>query len=106
MHNGAGAAISHSVDVSVVVCTYNRARQIEQALVHIGKAAVRAQPSVEILVVDNNSSDDTKAVVASVSRASSVPIRYALETSQGLSFARNRGIEESKGSVIAFTDDD
>jgi len=105
-HNSAGEAISDSVDVSVVVCTYNRARQIEQALLHIGKAAARAEPSVEIVVVDNNSSDDTRAVVAAISRESSVPIRYALEESQGLSFARNRGIEESKGSVIAFTDDD
>jgi GT2 family glycosyltransferase len=61
---------------------------------------------VEIVVVDNNSRDDTKSVVTAASRASRIPVRYVLETRQGLSFARNRGIQECKGTVIAFTDDD
>jgi glycosyltransferase involved in cell wall biosynthesis len=89
-----------------VLCTYNRARLLEQALAHLDAAAGRANASVEIIVIDNNSRDDTKTVVAAASRISLVPVRYVIETQQGLSFARNRGIQESKGTVIAFTDDD
>jgi hypothetical protein len=95
-----------ATDVSVVVCTYNRSRQIERALLHIGAAAVHANLAVEIVVVDNNSRDDTKAVVASVARISAIPVRYVFEPAQGLSFARNRGLKAANGSIIAFTDDD
>jgi len=95
-----------ATDVSVVVCTYNRSRLIGQALAHIGEAAVRANLSVEIIVVDNNSRDDTKEVVAQAARTSVVPVHYVFEPSQGLSFARNRGLKASNGSIIAFTDDD
>lgn len=94
------------VDVSVVICTYNRARLLTQALAHVGAAAARSNATVEIIVVNNNSRDDTEMVVAAASRTSSVPVQYVLETRQGLSFARNRGIQECQGTVIAFTDDD
>jgi glycosyltransferase involved in cell wall biosynthesis len=93
------------VDISVVVCTYNRSRQVAGALAHILEAAARTKLSIEIVVVDNNSRDDTKAVVES-STSSPIPIRYSFEPTQGLSFARNRGLKDSRGSVIAFTDDD
>jgi hypothetical protein len=89
-----------------VLCTYNRARLLAQALAHLDASAARANASVEFVVVDNNSRDDTKAVIAAASLTTSVGVRYVLETQQGLSFARNRGIQESKGTVIAFTDDD
>lgn len=105
--NESDAALRNDVaDVSVVVCTYNRAQQLERALAHIGEAAMRSNLSVEIIVVDNNSRDDTKAVVARAARASAVPVRYEFESSQGLSYARNRGLKAAKGIVIAFTDDD
>jgi glycosyltransferase involved in cell wall biosynthesis len=94
------------VDVSVILCTYNRAKLLTQALAHVGAAAARSNAAVEIIVVDNNSRDDTESVVADASRTSLLPVRYFLETRQGLSFARNRGIQECQGTVIAFTDDD
>ena len=87
------------LDVSVVLCTYNRARLLTQALAHVGAAAKRSNARVEIIVVDNNSRDDTKSVVAAASRASLVPVRYVLETRQGLSFARNRGIQECQANA-------
>lgn len=95
-----------TVDVSIILCTYNRAGLLAQALAYLDAAAARANASVEIVVVDNNSRDNTKTVIGNASLSSSVPVRYVLETQQGLSFARNRGIQECKGTVIAFTDDD
>ncbi len=95
-----------SLDVSVVICTYNRAAQLRQALEPLAIAAAQTQASVEIVIVDNNSNDDTKAVVDAFAKRSPIAIRYVFESAQGLSFARNRGLAESKGRVTAFTDDD
>jgi glycosyltransferase involved in cell wall biosynthesis len=61
--------------------------------------------AAEIVVVDNNSRDDTKLVVSRAARASAIPVRYVFERA-GMSFARNRGLREATGSIVAFTDDD
>ena len=106
MNDNAVIPTSDATNVSVVVCTYNRSRQLETALVHIENAAARASLAVEIVVVDNNSHDDTKVVVDRAARGAATPVRYVFERAQGLSFARNRGLQAAKGSVIAFTDDD
>lgn len=60
----------------------------------------------EIIVVDNNSVDDTASVVRTFMNGSRVPLRYVAEEKQGLSCARNRGISESQGDIVAFIDDD
>lgn len=56
--------------------------------------------------MDNNSSDATSDVVGAFSATTTVPVRYVFEPKQGISHARNRGIQEARGSVLAFTDDD
>ena len=58
----------------------------------------------EILLIDNNSSDSTRAVVAEFESA--LPMRYVFEGEQGLSAARNRAIREYRGDLLLFTDDD
>ncbi len=60
--------------------------------------------NLELILVDNNSSDDTANLVNSYEET--LPVKYVLETEQGLSFARNRGIKEASGDYIAFLDDD
>jgi len=106
MNENARTFAADATSVSVVVCTYNRSRRLETALTHVENAAARARIAVEIVVVDNNSRDDTKGVVSRAARASTVPIRYVFERTQGLSFARNRGLREATGGIVAFTDDD
>jgi GT2 family glycosyltransferase len=59
----------------------------------------------EIIIVDNNSVDDTKKVVKEIQNSWKIPI-YIEEKNQGISYARNRGIRHAKGKLIAFTDDD
>jgi len=60
----------------------------------------------ELLVVDNNSSDETREVVESFSCGSQLRPRYVLENKSGLSHARNRGVKESLGDIVSFLDDD
>lgn len=94
------------MEISVVVCTYNRAGQLARALAPLVLSVREARVPGEIVVVDNNSSDTTHDVVEGIARAAPVPVRYAFEARQGLSFARNRGLAEATGRIIAFTDDD
>jgi len=92
-------------DISVVVCTYNRAALLEKALRSL--FAQNAEPSsYEIVVVDNNSADETPQVVESLKAESPVPLRYFRESRQGNAYARNAGVDQAAGSIIAYMDDD
>lgn len=85
--------------VSIVVCTYNRCDILELCLQNIEMALV---PSIcEVLVIDNNSTDQTKEICAKYAF-----VRRVLESQQGLSHARNKGAQQSKGNWIFYIDDD
>ncbi len=88
--------------ISVVIPTYNRAGQIEQA---IQSVINQTYCNLEILVVDDDSTDDTEAVVRSISDER---IRYIKleQNSGGPALPRNIGVENAEGSVIAFLDSD
>lgn len=91
--------------ISIVICTVNRSKQLQECLSHI----VNSQnPGVatELIVVDNNSSDDTKNVVMGFADSSFCEIKYLFEGRPGHSQARNRGLAEARYPLIAFTDDD
>ena len=60
----------------------------------------------ELIVVDNNSDDDTRNTIEAFKRKSGLPIEYLLEKNQGKSFALNAGIKAAEGDIVAFTDDD
>lgn len=94
------------MNVSVVIGTYNRAHLLEGTLHALALQEVPDFLKWEIVVVDNNSRDTTAQAVAAFSKTTAIPVRCVLEARQGLSHARNRGIREARGSVIAFTDDD
>ena len=84
--------------VSVVVCTRDRPDQLESCLQSL---LALDPPGLEVVVVDNRPSDD-----ATERLCARYPVRYVREPEGGLSRARNRGIIEAVGDVIAFTDDD
>jgi glycosyltransferase involved in cell wall biosynthesis len=92
-------------DVSVVLPTYNRAGEIASA---IQSALDQSAPPVtyELIVVNNNSTDETADVVAQLSREHPGRIRDLLEPRQGVAYARNAGIHAARGDIIAFFDDD
>ena len=91
--------------VSVVLSTYNRGPLLHDALRSVVAQDPAVTPRFELIVVDNNSTDDTRTVVETFS-ATDHRVRYVFEREQGLSFARNTGIRHARASVIAFTDDD
>jgi len=62
------------------------------------------QESWELLVVDNGSTDDTRTIIKDMQ--SRLSLRYLYEPCLGLSHARNRGVAEAKGEIVAFLDDD
>jgi len=95
---------SHLPQVSVVIATFNRPRLLTQTLRTI-LAQDYPKERFEVLVVDNNSSPPARAVVESF--ADSVPSpRWILETTPGVSRARNCGIQHARGDIIVFADDD
>jgi glycosyltransferase involved in cell wall biosynthesis len=89
---------------SVVICTHDRAALIGRAVEHaVGEArAIGA----EVLVVDNASTDATGVVLADLARRDGAVLRIVREPELGLSAARNRGLAEARGDVVAFLDDD
>jgi len=92
--------------ISVVVCTYNRASRLAETLEHFQTVTVPENVNWELVVVDNRSTDDTARVIRDVAARTKLPIRQTYEPMPGLGAARNRGIRESSGAIIAFTDDD
>ena len=79
------------MDISVVICTYNRSRDLDNVLKSLALQQVPDDLIWEIVVVDNNSKDDTKDVVEDFKLTTPIPVTYSSEEKQGLSHARNRG---------------
>lgn len=92
--------------ISICVCTYNRANILPYCLDSLTKLDIPSGCEAEILIIDNNSADCTKDVVADYSRRSPIPMVYFHEPEQGLSAARNRAIREARGEYIGFLDDE
>ena len=92
-------------EISVVVCTYNRAALLEKALRSLF-AQKPAGLSYEIVVIDNNSADETPQLVESLKAESPVTLRSFRETRQGNAYARNAGVDQAAGSIVAYIDDD
>lgn len=94
------------MDVSIIIGTYNRCDSLAISVQSLINMHAPDGITWELIVVDNNSGDKTRELIDNLKLDSKADIKYILEKRQGLSFARNRGIEESKGEIIAFIDDD
>lgn len=90
--------------LSVIVCTYRRPALLRQALQSLVDQELSPE-HFEVVVVDNNSKDETQSVVQSF-RDVSKNFRYVHEEKQGLSHSRNRGCEEARGDYVVYLDDD
>jgi len=90
---------------SVVICTHNRANLLKESV----EAILRQdfpRTDLEIIVVNNNSTDNTCEVTEGLAATSPVRFTYVFEQEQGLSHARNAGIRRAAGEIVIFVDDD
>jgi hypothetical protein len=90
--------------LTVAICTWNRAKLLDQTLASLARLVPPAGYDWEVVLVDNNCTDDTAAVADR--RAGRLPLRRVVETQQGHSHARNRAVAEARGDLVVWTDDD
>lgn len=95
------------VSISLVICTYNNAALLDRALTAILKQQVHKGVEWDVLVVNNNCTDETSLVVDKYIQSQKIPyLSTVFEPKQGLNHARQCGIENTTGDWIAFIDDD
>jgi GT2 family glycosyltransferase len=92
--------------VSVILCTYNRSESLRRALESVESLIIPEAVTWEVIVVDNNSTDDTRNTIEEFRRKSILPLRYLFEKGRGKSYALNSGIKAAEGDIVALTDDD
>ncbi len=95
----------HHLDISVIVCTYNRSTMLEDTL-RSWSGVVQGDIQAELIVVDNASTDGSGDVVRRFREQCQSVVKYVHEPRIGLSLARNRGVQEARGDIVAFVDDD
>ena len=98
-------AVSATDLISIVLCTYNRSQSLRQTLECLATQQADGF-DYEVVVVDNNSPDDTKAVVERCQPLFGGRLRYVFEGRQGKPYALNTGVAAARGRVLALTDDD
>jgi glucosyl-dolichyl phosphate glucuronosyltransferase len=94
------------MNITVVLCTYNRCETLAKALRSVAMSKVPESLGWEVLVVDNNSDDQTWNVVDEYCTEFPGRFRYLFESQPGKSHALNSGIEAARGQLLAFMDDD
>ena len=102
-------SLSQAVDISVVIPTLNGATgYLRDVLDALRQQTDTDNISWEVLVVDNNSTDNTAKLVKEYQKdwSNRYPLRYASETKQGASRARQKGVDKARGHLIALIDDD
>jgi glycosyltransferase involved in cell wall biosynthesis len=94
------------MQLDVVIPTYNRRDLLQRTLQSLLAAPVPSGLYVQVFVVDNNSKDDTRAVVESWQEKFAGNLQYRFEKQQGRSYALNAGIAAGKGDLVGMIDDD
>ena len=94
------------MELSIIISTYNNSASLMRTLLSVSEQ--NADKNIwECVVINNNSTDDTAEQFAAFAKEhADINIRLVDEPQQGLSYARNRGIVEAKGQILAFIDDD
>lgn len=92
--------------ISVVLCTFNRSSSLPAALDSLVAQEIPDSVRWEVVVVDNNSTDQTRETIGNYCKRYPQRFRYLFEAEQGLSRARNAGIRAAQGEILAFLDDD
>jgi len=97
-------ACTMDMELTIALCAYNSAKRLPRALEAL--AAMREAPAWECLVVDNRSSDGTGTLAAELGARLKLAIRVIREERPGLIEARRTAVEEARGRILSFVDDD
>src|SRR5260370_30940580 len=92
--------------LSIIIASYNRAESLLTFVEELARQVVLEGVSWETVVVDNNSTDGTKSVIAPLVETSPQHYKYVRESRQGKSIALNTGLRAATGEILVFTDDD
>jgi len=95
-----------TMNVTVIVCTYNRCQNLSKALDSVARSALPSSIQWDVIVVDNNSKDRTREVVDALCSRWPGRFSYLFEPRQGKSYALNTGVSRAGGDILAFMDDD
>jgi glycosyltransferase involved in cell wall biosynthesis len=95
-----------AIDLTLLVCTYNRSKDLRDLLETALAQETDGAFTYEVLVVDNNSTDDTRKVTESYIDAGHARLRYLFEPRQGKSYALNTGLSHIRGRLHVIVDDD
>jgi glycosyltransferase involved in cell wall biosynthesis len=98
--------MSTFMKLSIVLCTYNNAESLRMTLKDMAKCNLGDASQVEVIIVNNNSTDHTRRVYGDVEGLFKCSVTYLVESNQGLSHARNLGLAAASGEYVLFTDDD
>jgi glycosyltransferase involved in cell wall biosynthesis len=96
--------MNRKVDLSLIICTRNRAAQLAETLKRV--ATIRSRLSWELIVTDNGSTDRTNEVVRDYAAVSERPVRGIFMPGRGVSYARNAGWQAAESDVVTYIDDD
>ena len=100
-----GEKAEDMINISIILCTRDRAKDLQETLCSLERVAVPAGSDCELLLIDNASTDDTPQVISAV-RMTNMTVRHFREPKAGKSLALNLGLAEAEGDTIVFTDDD
>jgi glucosyl-dolichyl phosphate glucuronosyltransferase len=92
--------------ISTIICTCNRSQSLERTLESLRAIAIPQNFTWELIVADNNSTDNTRLIMERFIQDTVLPIRYVFEPRQGKSFALNTAVRMARGETLVFTDDD
>lgn len=94
------------MELTIILCTFNRANNLKDCVERVSNQQGMDGIDWEILIVDNNSTDSTSEIARELKNIHTINIRYVFEPEQGLSYARNRGINSTDSRYLVFIDDD
>lgn len=91
------------IKYSIIICSYNRFILLDESIKSVLNV-FEDRSDFEVLIIDNNSTDDTSTLKEKYD--TNIKVKYFLEFQQGLSHARNRGLNEATGEILVYLDDD
>lgn len=101
-----GVRFQSAMFATVTIQTYNHAKSLAKTLESLRTLRCPKDVDYEILVVNNNSADNTPDVIECYAKILAPRLRSVFESRQGLSHARNRALQEARGEIVCFLDDD